>query len=72
MKKSKKRFVLLLGIVLCLACAGCKEKDPTEDKGELVRIETVGSSGSFYFTYTAKNDKIMKSCMTKATEYKPE
>lgn len=49
MKKGKKRFVLLLGLILCLACAGCKEKEPTEDKGELVRIETVGEVRQFLF-----------------------
>lgn len=62
MKKIKKRYVLLLGFTLCFLCTGCGEKNTVQDKGELVRIETVGESGSFYFTYHLKNGKIMRGC----------
>lgn len=49
MKKTKIRFALLLGLTLCLVCVGCGEKNKAQEKGELVRIETVGEVRQFLF-----------------------
>ena len=45
----KNKIALLLIIAFSLSCAGCTEKNPAEEQGELVKNESLSEeSGSLF------------------------